>query len=414
MKSQKLKVKSQNGGILRIKDKIIKQEEKYICQTYKRFPVVFEKGEGCYLWDSEGKKYLDLVAGLAVNALGYAHPRVVKAINRQARRLIHTSNLYYTEPMVDLAKLLIKNSFRGKCFFCNSGAEANEAAIKLTRLYSKTRFSPDRYEIITFDNSFHGRTLATVTATGQKKYQEGFEPLMPGFVTIPFGNLPALKAAVKPSTCAIMTEIIQAEGGINEADVSFWQGVREIVKKEKMILIVDEIQTGMGRTGKLFAYQHYGLEPDIITLAKALANGLPIGAMIARKKIAETFKPGHHASTFGGNPLVTQAALTVLKTIYKENIIEKVISSGIYFQEKLSGLKNKYKFIAKIKGKGLLIGVELTADGQDVVQKCLERGLIINCLKNNVLRFVPPLIITKEEIDAAVKILDEVFSEIKQ
>ncbi|MDD5773726.1 MAG: aspartate aminotransferase family protein [bacterium] len=394
------------------KEKIIINEEKYVCQTYKRIPVVFEKGEGCYLWDSEGKRYLDFVAGLAVNALGHAHPKVVKAINKQAKKLIHTSNLYYTEPMVDLAKLLIKNSFNGKCFFCNSGAEANEAAIKLTRLYSKTTFSPDRYEIITFDNSFHGRTLATITATGQKKYQEGFEPLMPGFVTIPFGNLAALKAVIKPTTCAILTEVIQAEGGINEADISFWQGVSEIVKKEKMLLIVDEIQTGMGRTGQLFGYQQYGLDPDIITLAKALANGLPIGAMIAKKKIAETFKPGHHASTFGGNPLVTQVALTVLKTLLKENIINKVRDDGIYFQEKLSGLKNKYKFITKIKGKGLIIGMELAVDGQNIVQKCFEKGLIINCLKNNILRFIPPLIIKREEIDSAVKILDEVFGEI--
>lgn len=394
------------------KEKIIKNEEKYVCQTYKRIPVVFEKGEGCYLWDSEGKKYLDLVAGLAVNALGHAHPKVVKAINKQAKKLIHTSNLYYTEPMVDLAKLLIKNSFNGKCFFCNSGAEANEAAIKLTRLYNKTKFSPDRYEIITFDNSFHGRTLATITATGQKKYQEGFEPLMPGFVTIPFGDLAALKAAIKPATCAILTEVIQAEGGINEADISFWQGVSELVKKEKMLLIVDEIQTGMGRTGKLFGYQQYGLDPDIITLAKALANGLPIGAMIAKKKIAETFKPGHHASTFGGNPLVTQVALTVFKTLLKENIIDKVRDDGVYFQGKLSGLKNKYKFITKIKGKGLIIGVELAVDGQNIVQKCFEKGLIINCLKNNILRFIPPLIIKREEIDSAVKILDEVFGEI--
>ncbi|MFH1288765.1 MAG: aspartate aminotransferase family protein, partial [bacterium] len=339
-------------------------------------------------------------------------PKVVKAIIQQAKKIIHTSNLYYTEPMVNLAKLLIKNTYNGKCFFANSGAEANEAAIKLARLYSKTKFSPDRYEIITFENSFHGRTLATITATGQKKYQEGFEPLMPGFVTIPFGDLAALKAAIKPATCAIMVEIIQAEGGINEADIPFWQGVRELVQKENLLLIVDEIQTGIGRTGKLFAYQHYGLEPDIITLAKSLANGLPIGAMIAKKKIAETFKPGHHASTFGGNPLAANTALTVLKTILKENIVDKVKENGEYLKEKLFGLKSKYNFITDIRGKGLLIGMEMTIDGQEIVKKCLEKGLIINCVKSNVLRFVPPLIITKEEIDSAVKILDEVLRSI--
>ena len=395
------------------KEKLFEQEQKYVCQTYKRIPVVFEKGEGSYLWDSEGKKYLDLVAGLAVNVLGHSHPKVLKAINKQAKKLIHTSNLYYTEPMVNLAKLLVKNSYNGKCFFCNSGAEANEAAIKLARLYSKTKFSQDRYEIITFDNSFHGRTLATITATGQKKYQKGFEPMMPGFATIPFGDLVALKAAIKPTTCAIMTEVIQAEGGINEADISFWQGVKDLVKKQKLLLIIDEIQTGMGRTGKLFGYQHYGLEPDIITLAKALANGLPIGAMIAKKKVAETFKHGHHASTFGGNPLVANVALVVLKTLMREKIIDKVRDDGLYFQEKLSGLKNKYSFILKIKGKGLIIGMELKFDGHNIVQKCMEKGLIINCLENNTLRFIPPLNIKREEIDSAVKILDNILSEIK-
>lgn len=393
------------------KEKIISQEEKYICQTYKRLPVVFEKGQGCYLWDSEGKQYLDLVAGIAVNALGHAHPKVVRAISRQAKKLIHTSNLYYTEPMVNLAKLLIKNTYSGKCFFCSSGAEANEAAIKLARLDSKTRFSPDRYEIITFENSFHGRTLATITATGQKKYQEGFEPLMPGFITIPFGDMEALKASIKPTTCAILIEIIQTEGGINEAPASFWQGVQTLVRKENLLLIVDEVQTGIGRTGKLFAYEHYDLEPDIITLAKSLANGLPIGVMIARKKIAETFKPGHHAATFGGNPLVANTALTVLKTILKENIVDKVMENGEYFREKLSDLKSKHNFIVGIRGRGLLIGMEIAIDGQEIAQKCLEKGLIINCLKSNVLRFVPPLIITKEEIDSAIKILDEVFNE---
>ncbi len=387
-----------------------KLDEKYVIHTYKRLPLVLVKGKGTKVWDSEGKKYLDFVAGIAVNGLGHCHPKVVKAIQKQVSQLIHISNLYYIEPQVKLAKLLAKNSFGNKSFFCNSGAEANEAAIKLSRKYGKG----ERYEIICMEGSFHGRTLATLTATGQEKYRKGYAPLAPGFKIIPFNDLEKVKEAISSRTVAIMLELIQGEGGINVAKDEYLKGIRRLCDKNDLLLILDEIQCGMGRTGKLFSYEHYGIEPDIMTLAKSLGGGFPIGAMITKDKIASYFSPGDHASTFGGNPLACSAACAALEAVLEEKLIENAAQVGDYFIEKLKELKKKYSFIKDVKGKGLMIGVELEFEGKDIVTKCQEKGILINCTVDKVLRFLPPLIVTKEEVDKVITILDEIFERSNQ
>ena len=391
----------------------INLSERYITATYSRFPIAIVKGHGSRVWDSQGKEYLDFVGGLAVCNLGHCHPSVVQAIKDQAEKLLHVSNLYYTEPQTRLAELLVKNSFADRVFFCNSGAEANEAAIKLARKFSKEKIGDDKFEIITMNKSFHGRTIATITATGQEKFHKGFEPLLPGFRYVPFDDLDALEKAINESTCAVMIEPIQGEGGVNCPSDHYLRDIRETCDKHGLLLIFDEVQVGMGRTGTLFAYEGFGVEPDIMTLAKALEGGLPIGAMLAREEVAGSFTPGSHASTFGGNPVVTASAVATVNTILNNGILGNCIEVGGYLLQGLRALQNKYPFIRDVRGKGLIAGMELEMDGGDIVRKCIEKGLLINCTMGNTLRFLPPLTVTKGEVDTMTGILDEIFSEVE-
>lgn len=379
---------------------IIKLTDKFVIQSYKRNPVAFVKGSGVKVWDASGKMYLDFFSGLAVNNLGHCHKNVVSAVKKQTEKLMHTSNLFYTVPQAILAKKLVGLSFDGKVFFCNSGAEANEAAIKLCRKWG----NPKRNEIITMKESFHGRTLTTITATGQTKYQKGFNPLTKGFKYAAFNDLSDVKKKITDHTVGIMVEPIQGEGGVNPANAVFFKGLRALCNKKKIILIFDEVQTGIGRTGKMFAFQHYGVKPDVMTLAKALGGGLPIGAMIASKKFADVFEPGTHASTFGGNAVVCAAACAVLETIKNEKLLAKSVSAAKYFVQKLNQLKKTCPIIKEVRGKGLMIGVQLNGLGAPIVKKCLDKGLIINCTQGNVIRFLPPLVVSKKEIDIALKI----------
>jgi acetylornithine aminotransferase len=380
-----------------------------IAKTYNRFPIVLTKGQGCYLWDTEGRKYIDFVSGIAVCNLGHAHPKISEALSKQADVLLHVSNLYYTEPQIELAYRLTQNSFADRVFFCNSGAEANEAAIKLARKYFKDKGEKERYGIITMEKSFHGRTMATLSATGQDKIKKGFEPVLEGFDHIPFNDIDALQKSIGPSTCAVLLEPIQGEGGVRCPEPDYLKAVRRLCDETGILLIFDEIQTGMGRTGKLFAYEHFGIEPDIMTLAKALANGLPIGAMLAREDVAESLGPGAHASTFGGTPIVTAASVQVIKMLLEENIIRHGEEMGVYFKKKLSGLKAGHDSIVDVRGMGLLLGMKLNIEGDAIVNSCMEKGFLINCIQGDILRFIPPLIIEKEEIDALIECLDELL-----
>lgn len=391
---------------------ILAMGQQYVMNTYGRLPMAFVKGEGCRVWDADGRQYLDFVGGLAVNSLGHAHPKVAEAVCRQAKTLLHCSNLYWIEPQVKLAKLLVENSCAGKVFFCNSGAEANEGAIKLARKYAKVNLGPDKYEIITATNSFHGRTLAAVTATGQTKYQKGFDPLPPGFNYVPYNDLAALEQSIGPQTCAVMLEPVQGEGGVIPAHPAYLEGVAGLCKEKGLLLIFDEVQCGLGRTGKFLAYQHYQVEPDIITLAKALGGGFPIGAMLAKDHVASAFQPGDHASTFGGNPLACAAALAAMETILQDGVQENSQSMGEYFKNQLTTLAQKYPYVKEVRGLGLMLGMELTIEGKDIVARCLEQGLLINCTNGNVLRFLPPLIITRDEVDQAVAILDQAMKNV--
>jgi len=386
--------------------------EQYIANTYARYPILLVRGKGTRVWDLEGEEYLDFVSGLAVCNLGHCHPKVVKAIQDQAEKLIHVSNFYYIEPQIQLASLLCKHSFADKVFFCNSGAEANEGAMKLARKYAKEKISKDRHEIITMERSFHGRTLATLTATGQEKFHKGYEPLMPGFKYVPFNDIRAVKNAMDSKTCAVMLEPIQGEGGVNCPSEGYLKALREICDEKGLLLIFDEVQVGMGRTGKLFAYEHDGVEPDMLTLAKSLAGGVPIGALIIKKGIADSFKPGDHASTFGGNPLATAAGVAALTAILEEGMLENCQKMGDYFISKLEEIKGKFPFVKEVRGKGLILGMELKIDGSSIVNEMLKKKILINCTMGNVLRFLPPLIVTKEEIDRVVKTLEEVFNTI--
>lgn len=393
-----------------MKNEIIDKAERVIAATYKRPPIVIEKGKGCRVWDTEGKSYLDFVAGVAVCSLGHAHPRISEALCRQAESLFHVSNLYYTIPQVELASMLVKNSFADRVFFCNSGAEANEAAIKLARKYFKDKGENGRYRIISMDRSFHGRTMATLSATGQEKIRKGYDPVLEGFDFVPFDDPEALAGMIGPSTCAVILEPVQGEGGVRVPGSGYLKAVRRICDKSGALLIFDEIQTGIGRTGKLFACQHSGVEPDIMTLAKALGNGLPIGAMLAKEHVAAAFVHGSHATTFGGTPLVTAAALEVLNVLFEENIIDNCDKTGAYFKERLLWLKSKHSSIVDVRGIGLLIGIELEKEeGENLVNKCLERGFLVNCIQGRIIRFVPPLIIGREEIDALITCLDEIL-----
>ena len=387
--------------------------EKYIANTYARYPIVLVRGKGTRVWDVEDKEYLDFVSGLAVCNLGHCHPKVVKAIQDQAARLIHVSNFYYIEQQIQLASLLCKHSFAEKVFFCNSGAEANEGAMKLARKYAKEKMGSDRYEIITMERSFHGRTLATLTATAQEKYHKGYSPLMPGFKYVPFNDPEAVRKVIDSKTCAVMLEPVQGEGGVICPSEGYLKAVREICDEKRILLIFDEVQVGMGRTGKLFAYEHEGVEPDLLTLAKSLAGGVPIGALLIKKGIAESFHPGDHASTFGGNPLATAAGVAALTAILEERMLENCQEVGDYFFTKLEEIKKKFAFVKEVRGKGLILGMELDIEGSSIVKEMMQRGILINCTMGKVLRFLPPLIVTKEEVDRVVKTLEEVFLSVR-
>ncbi|MFA6012499.1 MAG: acetylornithine transaminase [Desulfobacteraceae bacterium] len=396
-----------------MKETIQEKADKVIANTYARYNVAFERGQGSTLWDSEGKSYTDFVSGIAVCNLGHAHPGVAKALSDQALRLVHVSNLYYTRPQTELAEWLVSHSFADKVFFCNSGAEANEAAIKLARKYHYVKGDTGRNTIISMTMSFHGRTMATLTATGQDKIKEGFAPVLPGFDYVPYNDFESLKAKMSNKICAVMLEPLQGEGGICCLTPGYLKKVRDLCDAHGTLLIYDEIQTGMGRTGTLFAYEHEGVAPDIMTLAKALGNGLPIGAMLAKDEVMKAFTPGSHASTFGGTPLVTAAALEVVKTMEREKIVEGGREKGLYFTAKLESLKAKHPVVVDVRGQGLLLGMKLTVEGAPIVKACQERGFIINCVQGNTLRFIPPLIITKDEIDALIECLDSVLAMFK-
>jgi acetylornithine aminotransferase len=391
----------------------IDKADKYIMKTYGRYPLVPVRGEGCRIWDADGREYLDFLAGVAVNNLGHCHPKVVAALRKQAGELIHCSNYYHIPNQIELAEFLCSHSFGDKAFFCNSGAEANEAAIKLARKFSREKFGADRYEIITAIASFHGRTMATVSATGQEKVQKFFDPLLHGFRHVPFNDAAALRQAVGPNTCAVMLEPIQGEGGVVIPSADYFRDVRRICDEQKLLLIFDEVQVGLGRTGKLFAYEHFGIAPDIMTLAKALAGGAPIGAMLARDEIAASFGPGTHGSTFGGNPLVTAAALAAMRIIVEDGILNRTEEIGDYLLGELELLKERFPFVKDVRGIGLMIGMELSVPAGDIVKRGLERGLLLNVAQDTVLRFVPPLIVTKQEIDTMIGILDGIFAEIE-
>lgn len=383
---------------------------RYVVPNYNRNPIVMTKGKGVHLWDSEGRKYLDLFSGWAVSGLGHCHPRVVKALKKQARTLQHVPNVYYSLPQGRLAQLVSEKSFGGQCFFCNSGAEANEAAIKLARLYHS---SQGRYKIITMHNSFHGRTIATITATAQPKYQKGFAPLLEGFTYVPFNDLDAARQAVDKETCAIMIEPIQGEGGINIATNEYLQGLRGLCDERKLLLILDEVQCGMGRTGKYFAYQHYDIGPDIMTLAKSLGGGTAIGAMVARPEVAKCLVPGTHASTFGGNPLACAASIAVFETIDKEGLLENAARMGNYSLERLRSLQERFpQHISEVRGLGLMIGIELQKEGSQLVRMCLDKGLILNCTHEKVIRFMPPLGVSKAHLDKGIVVLEKVLGEL--
>ncbi len=383
--------------------------DQVITQTYARYPLALVKGEGCTLYDDRGREYTDFIAGIAVCNLGHAHPKLVKVVAEQAGTLWHVSNLFYTKPQAELAEWLTSRSFADRVFFANSGAESNEAAIKLARKYFQDQGQPQRHRVVSMQQSFHGRTMATLSATGQEKVRKGFDPILDGFDFVPFNDIEDLSCTVGPSTCAVMLEPIQGEGGVVFPDPEYLSQVRKLCDETGCLLIFDEVQTGVGRTGKLFAHEHFEVTPDIMTLAKALGNGIPIGAMLATEKVAAAFTPGAHATTFGGSPLVTAVALKVLQILDEEGIVDRSAEMGDYLTARLAGLKEKHSAIEAVRGKGLMVGVQLAGPGADVVTACMERGYLINCIQDKVLRLAPPLVISREEIDGLIRCLDEVL-----
>jgi acetylornithine/N-succinyldiaminopimelate aminotransferase len=374
--------------------------DKVMFKTYGRLPVTLVRGEGCRVWDEEGKEYFDFVSGIAV----------CKALDAQSRTLVHVSNLYYTLPQTDLAALLVEHSFADRVFFCNSGAEANEAAIKLARKYARERHGSQRHMIISMTDSFHGRTMGTLSATGQEKIRVGYDPLLPGFKFVPFNDLQGLEGAMDDAVCAVMLEPIQGEGGIICPDPDYLKGVKALCREKGAKLIFDEVQVGMGRTGKLFAHEHYGVTPDIMTLAKALGNGLPIGAMLATEELSQAFGPGSHASTFGGTPLVTAVSKAVLESLLNDGWISHCAEMGRYFKEQLQSLSHKHPSIKTVRGLGLILGMEMDRPCGPMVNDCLKEGFLVNCTHDTVLRFVPPLIVGQGEVDRLVEVLDKVLS----
>ncbi len=382
---------------------IMDLDSKYVMHTYGRQPLALVKGKGSVVWDAEGKSYIDCVAGIAVNNVGHANPKVTEAICNQAKRLIHTSNLYYTEEQVTLARLLADVSPHQKAFFCNSGAEANEGAIKLARKHT------GKGEIITMKNSFHGRTITTITATGQTKYQKGFGPLTPGFKYVPYCEVDAVKDAIGPETAAVLVEPVQGEGGVIVPPEGYLKELKELCHDKDVLLIFDEVQTGFGRTGDMFASQTMGVTPDITTLAKAIAGGFPMGAVLSSNDVGETFEPGDHAATFGGSPLACAAAKASIKYILDEDLLEKSKVNGVYFKKKLEIIKDNIGIVEDVRGLGMMIGMELEVECGKLVDDMRESGIIVNCAAGNVLRFVPPLVISKNQIDTVTCVLDEVL-----
>lgn len=386
---------------------IIEMDKKYYMNTFgNRIPVCFQYGKGINIWDTDGKKYYDLYAGVAVSALGHSHPALVKAIKEQAEKFIHCSSIYYIEAQAKLAKILVENSCADKVFFGNSGAEANEGAIKLAKMYAGKNGSPEKYEIITLINSFHGRTLTTIAATGQEKFQKPLLPLTPGFKHVPINDIGALKEAITDITCAVMVEPIQGESGVNLTTIQYMKDVRKLCDEKGLLLIFDEIQTGMGRTGKLFAYQQYGIEPDIFTLAKGLAGGVPIGAVCAKDNVAKAFAPGDHGSTFGGNPLACAAGLAVFETILKDHLVENAGDVGDYLIKRLQELAVKHNLISEVRGMGLMVGIQLSEEkAVEIKNKLMEKGFLVGSVGSSIIRVLPPLIITKQDIDLFIDAL---------
>lgn len=388
-------------------------EHKYFMNTFERVPVTLVRGEGARVWDEKGREYLDFVGGWAVNSLGHCHPVITEAVTEQTRRLVQASNAFYTIPQLQLAELLVNNSCLDKAFFCNSGAEANEGAVKLARRYGQ-RYLNGAYELITTLGSFHGRTLGMVAATGQPKFQKPYIPLPTGFINVEYDNIEAIKAATTDKTCAVMLEPVQGEGGVNLPADNYLTLVREWCDEKGILLILDEIQTGIGRMGTLFAYEQYGIEPDVMTLAKGLGGGFPVGAILAKEK-ASVFVPGEHGSTFGGNPVTCAAAYATVKFILDNGIAQNAGKVGQYLIDRLKGLQSKFQFIADVRGCGLVIAMEFSRDIAGLLlTACLDRGLLVNKLKPNTLRFIPPLIIGTGEVDEAIGILDEALSSIPE
>ncbi len=384
--------------------------DKYMFKTYGRFPITLVRGKGCRVWDEAGKEYIDFVGGIAVCSLGHSSPLVTNALKEQSEALVHVSNLYYTRPQTDLAQLLVENSFADRVFFCNSGAEANEAAIKLARRYANEKSGSKKNTIVSMENSFHGRTMATLSATGQSKIQIGFDPLLEGFRFAPFNDIKGLEAVLDDSVCAVIVEPIQGEGGVVCPDPDYLKGVRQLCDERDVLLIFDEVQVGLGRTGKLFAHEHFGITPDIMTLAKALGNGLPIGAMLAVEELSQAFGPGSHATTFGGTPLVTAVSTAVVKSLLEDGWLDNCRDMGHYLKKRLEGLANKYSFVKEVRGFGLILGMELDRPCAPIVDACMSEGFLINCAHDTVLRFLPPLIVGKEEIDLLIDTLDRIFN----
>ncbi len=388
----------------------IVMNQQYVFNTYGRTPIMLVEGQGASVRDSEGNTYLDFIAGLAACPLGHGHPGLAKAISDQAKKLIHVSNLFHIEPQIRLARLLTENSFAHKAFFCNSGAEANEGAIKLARRYFHNRGEHDRYHIITMDNSFHGRTLATLAATGQTKYRDGFEPHMPGFSHVAFGDIEALAGAMTPHTAAVLVEPIQGEGGVQVPPGDYLRQVRKLCSETGALLMLDEVQTGMGRTGKLFAHEHSDIKPDVMTLAKGIAGGVPMGALLATDACAAALVPGTHASTFGGNPLAAAAGVAVVEEIISDGFLANVEARGAHLRKRLEELARRRDVIRETRGVGLMQAIDLKVPGADLVTAMRGKGVLVNCTSETVIRFLPPLIVTDDEIDQVADALDSVLS----
>lgn len=385
--------------------------EAHFVRNYRQQPVVLERGEGVRVWDKEGRSYLDLLGGIATSSMGHCHPEVMAAVQAQVGKLWHTSNIYWNEPSILLAEKLARASGLDRVFFCNSGAEANEAMLKLARKVMKDRGQPDRFEVLAFERSFHGRTLATVAATGQPKYQQGFEPLLPGFVHVPYGDLEAVKAAIGPQTAAILVEVIQGEGGVRPAPEGFLEALRELCDSNGSLLLIDEVQTGVGRTGKAFAYQHTNVLPDAISTAKSLGGGLPVGAMVCRDALSESLVPGTHGSTFGGNPVACAGANVVMDKVLSPGFLEQIAAKGAHLLEGARALAKRLpEKIVEVRGQGLLAGVELHEDAAPVVSRCRELGMLVNLAGPKTVRFAPAYVVTNEELDEGLAILEKALA----